>query len=438
MESTEILQAILLNKVKNFKWNYYLFDFSDKPKIEADLKIIKENDDFVEEVISKISKENGTYVYSGSALNPNDIFSFFVAFLDQNPNLLESVMKRIFDLNEILNNSDSDEGTLGKFNREDTERRNRMFDEKISDGFSKTKDDFIILAEGDSWFLWPKLSFLFIKKDPVKDIIDWLSENDHYAIYNLAAGGDWLSNMFYKGGYIEELPRLSPDVFLVSGGGNDLVGDGRLGNMVISPFLEEKRDLNDKYYKNITEKRKNDLNFDSDKFNLGAQFVSDEFIQFLNIAMLQYFSMFFNINKKPAYRNMLVITQGYDFAIPSKERNGAFISLQRTINSIQNTGNWLFAPLNLKGITNPDEQRAIVYFMIYEFNEMLIPLAKYFDNVFHIDCRGTAESKDDWFDELHLESHAFKKVAKKYEECIKDNARKISSATNKIYRVADH
>ena len=45
---------------------------------------------------------------------------------------------------------------------------------------------------------------------------------------------------------------------------------------------------------------------------------------------------------------------------------------------------------------------------------MLKTIAEEFPNVCHIDCRGIAKGQKDWYDELHLKSHIFKKVAKVY------------------------
>ena len=54
----------------------------------------------------------------------------------------------------------------------------------------------------------------------------------------------------------------------------------------------------------------------------------------------------------------------------------------------------------MKGVTNKVDQEAVLYAMIYEFNEMLIQLAEFegLPNLFHIDSRGYANEKD-WFDE---------------------------------------
>lgn len=96
MKTEEIVQAILLNKVKNFKWNYHQFDFKEKPKIETELKNM-EVTDFEDKVISKINFRNGQFVYVEPDIEPNVVFAYFIDYLQKNPEILTDVMKRIFD-----------------------------------------------------------------------------------------------------------------------------------------------------------------------------------------------------------------------------------------------------------------------------------------------------------------------------------------------------
>ena len=70
-------------------------------------------------------------------------------------------------------------------------------------------------------------------------------------------------------------------------------------------------------------------------------------------------------------------------------------------------GKWIKLPLLLKGIKDQATQEAIVYAMIFEFNEMLVEVTKGKKNVFHIDCRGI-NSESSWYNELHPESYIFK------------------------------
>ena len=89
---------------------------------------------------------------------------------------------------------------------------------------------------------------------------------------------------------------------------------------------------------------------------------------------------------------MMIITHGYDYTLPYNKNRGFFLSVQRIINEFLDTGHWLYEPLTTKGISKKYDQEAVMYAMIYEFNEMLIQLANFkgLPNLFHIDCRGFA------------------------------------------------
>jgi len=77
--------------------------------------------------------------------------------------------------------------------------------------------------EGDSWFEYP----IFLK-----DITDNLMDSENLAIYSIASGGDWVANMIANHQYQFEYLKLKPDVFIISGGGNDILGDNRLASFV--------------------------------------------------------------------------------------------------------------------------------------------------------------------------------------------------------------
>ncbi|GAB2622693.1 hypothetical protein GCM10027035_18130 [Emticicia sediminis] len=232
--------------------------------------------------------------------------------------------------------------------------------------------------------------------------------------------------MIYEDQYITELSRYSPEVFLISGGGNDLVGESRIATLVKKRTEVKIRDSK------IREHEKNYIHnlygYDSDTCNrivLGRDFLSDDFWALLNIFLFQYYILFKSIEKAGKFSNMKIITQGYDFAIPSNNKN----IFQNPLRLLFGNGKWLHKPLNTKGIYDSVEQRSVIASMLYEFSEMLIYVGSKFDNVFHIDCRGIASDKD-WRDELHLKGNVYKKIAQMYEECIEsDNKEK------KVYRI---
>ncbi len=424
------IQQLLLSRVKNLEWNYFGLDLNKAHSGFNRSISTKEIVAFFDQIEED---DLGEYVYTGEVVDEAKILSILFSIIKSYPEVFKKVLKRIFDINAIVNESESEEGHLGKFNEKDRKFRNKKFKEKIRDGFRAKKDSVVILAEGDSWFQFPRI---YLRIDPVKDIIDWLIDDPKYAIHSLAAGGDWLSNIFHSGEYIEELPKVSPDVFLISGGGNDLVGNNRLAIMVINPRLEEKRSIkSDDFLHKLYEKRKGNTDLDNKKYLRGMKFISPEFYELMNLYFVQYFVFLYSLANVKKYENMLMITQGYDFAIPYNKNRGNWISLQRIVNEFTDTGTWLFEPLNMKGITNKQDQEAVIYTMIYEFNEMLIKLANFkgLPNLYHIDSRGFAD-EDDWYDELHLKSHAFKEIANVYKYCITQNLGKQKSKT-KVYRV---
>jgi len=316
---------------------------------------------------------------------------------------LREMIKRVYNINEssLLEQSDASLGIIGKLNKRSTEKRIKKYNKKIDKGFRDINDPDkkMILIEGDSWYQFPI---------SLKDITDWLLKKKHYAIYSIAYAGDFITNIIYEGKYIEELSIHAPDVFLMSGGGNDMVGGYKIAVMVNPRPLENFK------YKTIDELNSfDDLNTtDREEIFEGQQYLLKEFYSFLITIKAQYYLMFNSIAKSDL-KDMMTIVQGYDYAIPSlKNHLSLRYPLQYIINKLVDTGRWLARPMKIKGINDRQLQRKIIKAMIFEFNEMLKEIAEEFQNVYHIDSRGVAKRKRDWFDELHLKSHKFKKVAK--------------------------
>jgi len=309
---------------------------------------------------------------------------------------MRPILLRIFDTNNgpILNRSEANMGLLGVLNKRSRIKRNKLFWKKVK----KAKFSKIILAEGDSWFEYP----IF-----VKDIIDHLNSDKHgYAIYSQAYGGDWLSNILYEHEYIEELSLLKPDVFLISGGGNDLVGSYRLAHFV----RDRKNVKTDPITKSST--------FD-DKIRFANTCFNVEFWGLLKLLELQYRLLFKSIeasqdNEK--FKSLRIITQGYDYAIPSSKWG---VGIVRPITNILiDNGRWLKTPLLLRGYQESEEQRSIVLGMIEHLNNMLIRVGQKCTNVYHIDSRGSVDPETGWYNELHPNSKEFSDIANTFVECI--------------------
>ncbi len=315
------------------------------------------------------------------------------------------IIKRIFDINEgdVINHSSANRGIAGFLNRSGKRLKNRRFNRlKRQRSFRTGKK--IILAEGDSWFEYPWF---------IRDLVDWLLKLTPYPVYSLAFGGDWVANILYEGEYIDELSLYQPEVFLISGGGNDIVGEQRLAKLVHkrsqvnATLLQEDENLVGKLvqdgYTDIQARR----------IVVGKKFINKDFAALINLFRIMYSLVFWGIELSGKFPDMKIITQGYDFAIPSCNRN-PFVFLLRLL---MGNGKWLYYPLLLKGITDKEEQRSVVAALIHEFNEMLIGVGKGRKQVCHIDSRGALEDHE-WADELHPNGKAFKRIASTFVECI--------------------
>lgn len=332
---------------------------------------------------------------------------------------IRKCVHRIYDVNEnILLEESEAEFSL---NKRSQKKRNKKFYTKFRrKDFDRTKGK-VIVAEGDSWFEFPFF---------IRDIIDHLNDHKQYAIYSLAYGGDWLTNIVYEGKYVEKLSVFSPDVFLVSGGGNDLVGSDRLGIMVNAKggciqrydSIEAIQSRAHALYDSVGRPTAEDVQ----QYFRAQDYMLSAFYSFIKIMKLQYCKMFEGIHKK--FPQMKIITQAYDYPIPSPKRYWNPLSIRFYVNRFLGSGRWLFTPLMIAGITDRNLQRQILRYMIYEFNLMFAEIATTQENVFHIDCRGVAKSDKDWYDELHLKSAGYKKIALTYQHCIDS-----TDQTKKIY-----
>jgi len=338
-----------------------------------------------------------------------------------NENDLSVIIQRIYDLNEkyILQLSVLD-STLRKLDDLKNSQRNKRFYEKIKNRFRdpddpRKKNNKIILAEGDSWFNYPII---------LTDVIDRIAMEKNFAVYSLASGGDWLLNMLTARHYVEELSVLHPDVFLISGGGNDLVGSSRLA-AVVQPTPGKEYAKNTWAVELISKARQDIIPLNRQDFMTGVQYLSKDFIALLMFFNLQYFLLITNILKSNKFTGIKIITQGYDYPIPSYYKGGLriwnwYVPL---IRKFFGHGSWLKTPLAMRGIVDPEMQRRILYAMIYLFNEMMIETGriinyKFPGSVYHVDSRGSVGLKG-WTDELHPMPKHFLRTGSVFVDCIR-------------------
>ncbi len=342
---------------------------------------------------------------------------------------LACIIQHIYDLNEnaILQISLL-EGMLKKMDDLKNARRNQVFISKIKNRFRdlSQKSHQVILAEGDSWFNYPIL---------LTDVIDRIAMEKDLAVYSIAKGGDWLLNMLKAKKYVEELSVLHPDWFLISGGGNDLVGSYRLASMM-DPGGGSKAYGECEFAGWLMKNREQTFVVtDMHRFDKGVGYLSKDFFALLMFFHLQYCFLIRGIlhagekaNKVPKFDGIRIITQGYDYGVPSFKKNFGINPAKWYVPFVRmflGHGRWLKTPLQMRGINSDQNQKDAIYAMITLFNEMMIYTGGLFNGpdttkVFHIDSRGSV-GDNGWTDELHPRPRHFMRTGKAFVHCIRGN-----------------
>jgi hypothetical protein len=342
---------------------------------------------------------------------------------------LDEIINTVYNGSGVIieNESEASEGLIGKLNFKSHKKRTKKFNKKIKNDFANKTlypNHKIVLVEGDSWLEYPMF---------LRETTDELLKEKNLAVYSIASGGDWVANVVAGGEYKDEYANFKPDVFIISGGGNDMVEDQRLKRLITtSPINADNPFLNN--YRKYVVLRQNHIpvplcnasycpieyhlyndslpryaaNLDAaaiEKIVNGRRYISKDFYRWLVAFKLEYKMMFESLRKIDAahFDSLKIITQGYDYAIPSSRKKFG-------IRLFLDNGKWLKKPLNSLGITDQYTQESIIMAMMFDFNEMLIELGKEFPNIYHVDVRGFTrflEKHDNkkagkyWFDELH-------------------------------------
>jgi len=244
---------------------------------------------------------------------------------------------------------------LAWLNERTNQARNARFERKLADGWTGPR----LLAEGDSWFLYPIL---------LRDVIDNL-EADH-AVHSVAAAGDTLDNMLDGAGALDPIiQRYDIDAVLLSGGGNDIAGDALL------TYLTE-----------ATTARQPEA------------FIGAAYAQFLSHVRDRLNRLF--QAHVAAFPNVHIFIHGYDHPLP------------------QSGGPWLMKAMRMRGV--PAEHRAaIARVLVDRYYAALHALAADFaGQVTVVDCRGCAPQADDWFDELHPRNAGYARAADRFRQAI--------------------
>lgn len=218
-----------------------------------------------------------------------------------------------------------------------------------------------IVSEGDSWWQYPLL---------LEDVIDHLSRDPDKAIYSLCAAGDLIERMANEKEYILALEETGAELLLLSGGGNDLLGDGALEKILV------------KYTKG---KKPSDL-LDAAKLKAAVE------------AILRHYSVILN-DLATRFPKVHVIGHAYDLPFPISG------------------GKSLGVPLKKAGIPAA-LWRPVIEVLLNRFSDELKGLQSTFTNFTFVDLRGKVGDELSWYDELHPTNSGFGSVAQEIRAAI--------------------
>jgi hypothetical protein len=230
----------------------------------------------------------------------------------------------------------------------------------------------VMVVEGDSWERLPDLG---LKGLPTVggsnyDLARAIADRGH-TVHNLAYWGDTIADIAAAGDYLKALRSTKAPFLLLGGGGNDILGGGRL-----------------KTYLRLFEKDREPRDY-----------ILDVFYRDLRNVILHYETILSRIAAEQEISKTKVIVHGYDYARPMRL-------------------GWLGEPMEFVGIgwDRPELQNAIIKILIDALNEELKALAGRRPNVVYVDFRNKVG--DRWHDELHPRKSAFADLAEMIEEAI--------------------
>jgi lysophospholipase L1-like esterase len=241
----------------------------------------------------------------------------------------------------------------------------------------------VLIAEGDSWFDYP-----------FHDVLSELEDGFGFDIESVAHMGDTIEDMAYTGGQLDDFSRLvekvlrtgvRPRAILLSGGGNDVVGDEFA--ILLNHAASSIAGLNDSIVTGVIDQRARD-------------------------SYATILSAITAICTAHVGQPIPIIVHGYDYPVPDGR---GFLGGGGPL-----PGPWLEPGFRRKGYAQMAQRRQICVDLIDRFNTMLKGLAGKtpFAHVKFLDLRNTLTTgtnyKADWANELHPTERGYEKVAAKF------------------------
>jgi lysophospholipase L1-like esterase len=245
----------------------------------------------------------------------------------------------------------------------------------------------VLIAEGDSWFDYPR-----------QDVLSILEQEYFYDVQSVAHMGDCVEDMAYsEGQFVQFTRRLEkllrenkvPKAILLSGGGNDIAGDEFA--LLLNHATSSLPALNEDVVRGVIDVRLRD-------------------------AYAFIISGLTAITKSYLGRPIPIVTHGYDYPVPDGRgfMGGAWLL----------PGPWLKPGFNKKGHEDISTNRALIAALIDRFNAMLTSVTAHpdFTHVHYVNLRGTLVNGDgykkDWANELHPSQSGFHLVTAALAEVI--------------------
>jgi len=234
-----------------------------------------------------------------------------------------------------------------------------------------------ILAEGDSWFAYPRR---FIAFGQAANVVQILGERNYYLIYSTASIGDEAATMLtgeQKFGFTKRLATGEFDIVLFSGGGNDIVGRYDFD------FFLKPRDSAEQWQDCI----------DLERLDNKLDLIESVYIELLE--RIEYYSL--NPHVK-------VVSHNYDFCLPSPEGYELF-------DLFPIGESWMYPYLHEKQFFDIEEQKAVIRFMLTRFAERLEAVQRRYESTLYIaPTQGTLQ-ENQWRNEIHPTPAGFRKIS---------------------------
>ncbi len=224
----------------------------------------------------------------------------------------------------------------------------------------------LVVSEGDSWFQHPT----------IRETIDHLS--CFFNIYSVGLAGAEMRTYFSTGAFVDALDEVErqykrrPRILLLSGGGNDILG--AQFRDFLAPALTPGADP--------------------------TTYLNERFHEELAVITEMYERVFERMAN--AWPEVDIITHGYDY-VPAKARKKG----------------WVNPYLMERGLTEEEDRRRCIAYLIDTFNEALIKVGDPFERVHHVDVRHVVKPYQ-WHDEIHPDREGYQEVAMHFMKKIED------------------